>query len=67
MPQNEKKDLKHQLWGWVLFVICAVLFTASALRARDILAIAGSILFLLGCAVFMVPLVKAITHDDPLE
>jgi len=68
MPKNEKnQDLKVQLWGWVLFVICAVLFTASAVRAKDLLTIAGSILFLLGCVVFMVPLVKAITHDDTRE
>jgi choline-glycine betaine transporter len=68
MPENEKnKDLKAQLWGWVLFVICAVLFTLSGVRARDILAIAASIIFLLGCAIFMIPLVKAIAHDDQPE
>jgi hypothetical protein len=68
MSKDEKnKDLKAQLWGWVLFVICAVLFTGSAVRAKDVLATAGSIVFLLGCAVFMVPLVRAITHGDPPE
>jgi len=68
MPESDKKkDLKVQLWGWVLFVICAVLFAFSGVRARDILAIAASIIFLLGCAIFMIPLVKAIAHDDQLE
>jgi hypothetical protein len=68
MPESEKKkDLKAQLWGWVLFVICAVLFTLSGVRARDILAVAASIIFLLGCAIFMIPLVKAVVHDDQPE
>ena len=68
MPESEKKkDLKAQLWGWVLFVICAVLFTLSGVRARDILAVAASIIFLLGCAIFMIPLVKAIVRDDQPE
>ena len=68
MPQNEKnKDLKAQLWGWVLFAICAVLYTLSGVRAQDILTIAASIIFLLGCVVFMIPLVRAIMHDNQSE
>ena len=68
MPKNEKnRDLQVQLWGWVLFVICALLFTASAVRARDILSILGSIVFLLGCAVFMVPLARAMMQGDQPE
>ena len=69
MPESENnKDLKNQLWGWVLFVLCAILFTISSVtRAQDILTIAARIFFLLGCVVFMIPLVKAIMHDDPPE
>jgi hypothetical protein len=68
MPENEKnRDLKAELWGWVLFVICGVLFTLSGVRAQDIVTVAASIIFLLGCAVFMIPLVKAIARDDQPE
>lgn len=59
-----KKEMRAQLWGWILFVICGILFTYSGVRAQDIVTIAASIIFLLACLVFMVPLVKAITRDD---
>ena len=65
MPKGEKnKDLKTQLWGWALFVICSLLFTLSSVRANDIVAIAASILFFLGCVVFMIPLVQEIIRDE---
>ena len=65
MPKGEKsKELRAQLWGWVLFVLCGLLFTLAALRANDIVSIAASITFLLGCLVFIIPLVKAIWQDE---
>ena len=65
MSKGEKsKDLIAQLWGWVLFVVCGLLFTIAALRANDILSMAASITFLLGCLVFIIPLVKAIRQDE---
>jgi hypothetical protein len=65
MPKGKKdKSLKAQLWGWVLFVICGLLFTIAGVRANDIVSIAASIVFLLGCVVFLIPLVQAIMHDD---
>lgn len=68
MPEKKKnKDLMIQLWGWVLFVVCGVLFTISGVRAQDIVTIAASIIFLLACVVFIIPLVKAITQDDQSE
>jgi hypothetical protein len=40
----------HRL-GWVLFVVSAVLFTWSGLRAGDWLVVGASIVF--GCACFL--------------
>lgn len=60
---DKNNDLKTQLWGWVLFILCAVLFTLSGVRARDILTIAGSIIFLIACLVFLIPVVKALRQD----
>jgi uncharacterized membrane protein YtjA (UPF0391 family) len=65
MPEDEKnQELKIQLWGWGIFVICSVLFIISGLRARDVVATIASVLFLIGCVIFMIPLVKAIKRDD---
>jgi succinate-acetate transporter protein len=65
MPKGEKnKELKTQLWGWALFVICSLLFTISSVRANDIISIVASILFFLGCVVFMAPLVQAILRGE---
>jgi len=68
MQENlSKKDLMVQLLGWVLFVICSLLFTLAGVRAQDSLTIAGSVTFFLACLVFIIPLVKAIRNDDQLE
>jgi hypothetical protein len=65
MPKNEKhKDLMFQLWGWILFLTCGVLFTISGVRAQDMITISASIVFLLGCVVFIIPLVKAMMQQD---
>jgi hypothetical protein len=64
---GKDKDLKTQLLGWILFLICSVLFIISGVRAQDIITIAASIIFLFGCVVFMIPLVKAITHANHVD
>ena len=51
------RELKFQLWGWILFIICAVLFIASSIRNHDPLSLAASFAFLLGCVVFITLLV----------
>jgi hypothetical protein len=57
---EEFKQLKNQLFGWILFVICAVLFILAGVRVGDWLTIAASLVFLLACVVFLVPLVQAL-------
>ena len=55
-----KQTLLHslfQLIGWLLFVLCAVLFLISGLRAEDPLLVVGSVVFLIACIVFILPLV----------
>jgi hypothetical protein len=42
-------------WGWVLFLICALLFIAAGLRDGDLLITVGSVLFLVACVLFLVP------------
>jgi hypothetical protein len=55
-----KQDLQFQLFGWILFIFCAVLFLASSIRNRDAIAITASLVFLIACFVFMIPLIKAL-------
>ena len=54
-----RQDVKYQLWGWMLFIVCALIFIASSIRMGDILMLIGSIFFLVACFVFLVPLLKS--------
>lgn len=46
----------YHLAGWLLFVVCALLFIASAVKNQDLLTLIGSLLFLAACVVFLIPL-----------
>ncbi len=45
-----------QLWGWILFIVSALFFIATSLRAGDPLGLLGGLFFLVACFVFLVPL-----------
>ena len=51
-------DDRPQLWGWVLFLLSAVAFTAMGVRDGDALLVVGSLLFLVACVVFVVDLLR---------
>ena len=53
------QEIKYQIVGWILFVICAIFFIASSLKNHDILTFIGSVIFLIACIVFFIPLVRA--------
>lgn len=42
-----------EMLGWILFVICALLYLYSGIIDNDPLVILGSIIFLVACAVFI--------------
>lgn len=44
---------RRELWGWVLFLVCAIIFLAMGIRDRDILLVTGSAVFLAGCGMFL--------------
>ncbi|OQY20859.1 MAG: hypothetical protein B6I35_09780 [Anaerolineaceae bacterium 4572_32.2] len=60
---SESRELELQLWGWIVFIICAVLFIVSSIRNRDVLSLVASILFLVGCVIFMIPLVTTMGRN----
>ena len=55
MLRNEKKA---QIIGWLLFVVCALLFLAAGVKNGDLLTLIGSLVFLLACIVFLIPLLS---------
>ena len=58
MPTEGEKESRSQFYGWLLFVICSFFFIADSVVSGRPLGIAGSCLFLLGCIVFLIPLVR---------
>ena len=57
---NTNQEVKFNLLGWILFLVCAVLFVASSIKNHDIIALTASIVFLIACVVFMIPLLRMI-------
>jgi hypothetical protein len=53
-----KRELNFQLWGWLLFVVCAILFIAASIRNQDTLTLMGSLCFLIACLIFLIPLIR---------
>ncbi len=62
MPDNQnthkRLERKCQLWGWILFVVSAMFFIATSLRAGDMLGFLGGLFFLIACVVFLIPFFK---------
>jgi len=59
MKEHKKqlgREIKYQLLGWVLFIFCAIFFILSSLKNHDILTFIGSVIFLIACIVFLIPL-----------
>jgi energy-coupling factor transporter transmembrane protein EcfT len=65
IQENQKEqEGKLQLMGWILFVLCAFFFIASSLKNRDTLTLIGSVLFLISCIVFIIPLVRKMKNSE---
>lgn len=44
---------RRQWWGWVLFLVSAIIFVAVGIRDRDMLLVTGSAAFLAACVLFL--------------
>lgn len=60
--KGPRKGARHEVWGWLLFTVSALLFIGSSLRNGDLVGLLGGVFFLLACAVFLAPL--AGIHKD---
>ena len=54
-----KEGIIYQIAGWILFVICAFFFIASSLKNHDTLTFIGSVIFLIACIIFLIPIFRA--------
>lgn len=61
---DREREMRFNLWGWILFVVCALFFIASNLQGRNIPGLVGSIIFLVACIVFLYPLVQRKNKDQ---
>lgn len=59
---GEKKVNNLELIGWLVFTFSACAFLASSVRGRDLFAFCGSLLFLLGCLLFLTPLLVVLAR-----
>jgi predicted membrane channel-forming protein YqfA (hemolysin III family) len=55
---HEDRDVLFHLVGWILFLACAFLFLYVAMRDGDLVLALASLLFLAGCVVFLIPLLR---------
>lgn len=51
----DRFDRKCHLWGWGLFIVSALFFVATSVRAGDPLGLLGALFFLVACFVFLWP------------
>ena len=65
MKNGMMRNRRLQLCGWVLFLLCGLLFIAESVRTYSMLLIFGSLLFLVGCILCMIPLLESMfQHRD---
>lgn len=60
-----RRERNYHLVGWILFLVCAVFFIASAALSGDLLYLAGSIIFFVACVGFVIPLVSKSQQSRP--
>lgn len=61
-PDEPQYTNRQAIFGWVLFVVCALFFMAAGWKNRDLLTFLGSVIFLVACLVFLVPLIRSATR-----
>ncbi|TKB28660.1 cytochrome oxidase subunit III [Desulfopila sp. IMCC35006] len=57
------KTKLYHLYGWILFIICALLFMIESIINWKPLSLAGSVIFLVACLLFLIPLIDSLKKD----
>ena len=58
-------EWKVNFVGWILFVFSALWFIVASVRTGDTVYLLGSIFFLLGCVVFLIPYAARLRRSGP--
>lgn len=58
MEQRMSRDERYQLVGWVLFIVCALFYIAASIESGSVTSFIGSVVFLVACFVFVIPLLR---------
>ena len=61
---DKSRERKFHLSGWILFLVCAGFFIASNIEVGNPLGLTGSIIFLVACLAFVIPLVIKGSRDE---
>lgn len=54
---SNQDEHKWHLAGWISFVVGSILFIVDSIRSGNMIALVASLLFLIGCVQFTVPLI----------
>ena len=57
LSNTKKAEARFHLMGWLLFLVCSVLFIIESLSTGSTVGLVASVVFLVGCIVFIIPLV----------
>ena len=55
MPTGKDREERLQLYTWLLFLLCSLLFIADSVTGGRPLMIAAGVLFFLACVVALLP------------
>ncbi len=53
VSKSPQRGGRFELWGWLLFVVSALFFIVSSIRAGDVIGLLGGVFFLLACIAFL--------------
>lgn len=54
-PDSKQRQQLERI-GWILFVLSALLYIAASIESGSLLSLAGSLVFLIACAFFLMAL-----------
>lgn len=60
---DERTEHWVHFWGWIVFVVCAFFFIAATALAGDVIGVIASVLFLIACVIFLIPLVPKLRNS----
>ncbi len=56
---SERASRQCQVLGWVLFILSGIFFVWSTAASGDPVGLVASLLFLVACPVFLVPILRS--------